>query len=313
MHQTLAPPFCGDDHEHYLDAFLGRIQALQMSVDNVTQIENIDSWFMALEDKMAIVYNHTKQTLAEGKLALGVGLRQARTVDIGKILKTAGFDWLFIDMEHNAMTIDTATQIAVAGQDAGITPLVRVPGFEHHHASRALDCGAQGIVAPHVDDAETAARIVSACRYPPHGKRSMTGGLPQLDFVPTPLNETVQVINDSTLVVVMVESPEAVANADALAATEGVDIVLIGTNDLCMEMGIPGQFDHDQVADAYARVGEACKKHKKTLGMGGVYNPVLMEKYIGLGARFILSGSDLSFLMLGASARAQELRALSIS
>ena len=126
--------------------------------------------------------NLTKEKLMRGELALGVGLRQARTVDIGKAMKTAGFDWLFIDMEHNTMGIDIATQIAVAGQDAGITPIVRVPGFEHHLAARALDGGAQGIVFPHVDDAETAARLVSYCRYPPHGKRSMTGALPQIDF-----------------------------------------------------------------------------------------------------------------------------------
>ena len=144
---------------------------------------------------MVHVTNVTKEKLSRGELALGVGLRQARTVDIGKAMKAAGFDWLFIDMEHNAMGIDIATQIAVAAQDAGITPLVRVPGFEHHLAARALDGGAQGIVFPHVDDAETAARLVSYCRYPPHGKRSMTGALAQIDFKSYPLHETAKGVN----------------------------------------------------------------------------------------------------------------------
>ena len=121
---------------------------------------------------MIEIPNVAKQRLEAGGLALGVGLRQARTVDIARAMKTAGFDWLFIDMEHNAMDVDMATQISVAAQDAGITPLVRVPGFEHHHASRVLDCGAQGIVVPHVDDAETAAQMVSNCRFPPLGHRS---------------------------------------------------------------------------------------------------------------------------------------------
>ena len=70
---------------------------------------------------MAIVRNHTKERLEAGELCIGVGLRQARTVDIAKAMKTAGFDWLFIDMEHNMMGIDIATQIAVAGQDAGLS------------------------------------------------------------------------------------------------------------------------------------------------------------------------------------------------
>lgn len=182
---------------------------------------------------MVQVKNLTKEKLARGELALGVGLRNARTVDIGKAMATAGFDWLFIDMEHNAMGIDIATQIAVAGQDAGITPLVRVPGFEQHLAARALDGGAQGIVFPHVDDAETAAKLVSFCRYPPHGKRSMTGALAQLDFKSYPLEETADGVNESTFVVMMLESPEAIANADEIAAVPGVDALLIGTNDLC--------------------------------------------------------------------------------
>src|SRR5919108_452354 len=88
--------------------------------------------------------NVAKQRLKEGRLALGLGLRQARTVDIAAAAATCGFDWLFIDMEHNAMDVDTAAQIAMAAPGMGITPLVRIPGHEHYHASRLLDNGAQG-------------------------------------------------------------------------------------------------------------------------------------------------------------------------
>ena len=87
--------------------------------------------------------NHTKRELAAGKLALGLGVRQARTVDIAAIGKTCGFEWLFIDMEHSSLDVDTAAQIASAALPLGITPIVRVPGKEHHHASRLLDNGAQ--------------------------------------------------------------------------------------------------------------------------------------------------------------------------
>lgn len=255
------------------------------------------------------IENHTKSKLEAGELALGVGLRSARTVDIGKAMKTCGFDWLFIDMEHNAMGIDIATQIAVAGQDAGITPLIRVPGFEHHHAARALDCGAQGIVFPHVDDGETAARLASYCQYPPAGKRSMTGILPQLDFVRHPLAEMAAAVNESVLTVMMIESPEGVDNIDDIASVPGVDVILVGTNDLCFEMGIPGQFDHPKVPEAYEKIIAACKKHGKHPGMGGVYTPDLAKKYIDMGMRFILSGNDLSFTMAGATNQANALRA----
>jgi len=259
---------------------------------------------------MVEIVNHAKQRLEAGELALGVGLRQARTVDTGKIMKTAGFDWLFIDMEHGAMGVDVATQIAVAAQDAGITPVVRVPGHEHYHASRVLDGGALGIVAPHVDDAETAARIASNCRYPPDGHRSMAGAPPQLGFQVYPTGEAAAAVNAALLIVVMIESPTAVANADAIAATPGIDAVLIGTNDLCMEMGIPGQFDHPKVEDAYRKVVAACRAHGKHPGMGGVYDPKLMKKYIDIGARLILSGNDFSFMMAGARNQAAAVRAL---
>ena len=252
--------------------------------------------------------NIAKEKILKNELCLGVGLRQTRTADIGKIMSTCGYDWLFIDMEHNSMDIDIASQISVAAQDAGITPIVRVPDFAHHHATRVLDCGAMGIVFPHVDDATTAQRLVSNCLYPPKGHRSMTGVLPQLDFKQKPIAEVAKLINDNMLIVIMLESPEAISNVDSIAAVEGVDVILIGTNDLCMEMGIPGDYNNRKVKKAYSKVIEACKKYGKTPGMGGVYNEELMSEYIGMGMKFILSGSDLSFMMQSASQRSNKLR-----
>ena len=257
---------------------------------------------------MIEIRNVAKQRLEAGELALGVGLRQARTVDIAKAMRTAGYDWLFIDMEHNTMGVEMATEISVAAQDAGIAPLVRVPGFEHYHATRVLDGGAQGIVVPHVDDAETAARLVANCRYPPAGRRSVTGALPQVDFEAHPLGEVATAINEATLLVLMLETPAAIENAEAIAALPGVDALLIGTNDLCMEMGIPGAVEHARVAEAYEHVIAACRKHGKHPGMGGVYAPELMARYIEMGMRLILCGSDFSFMMAGAKAQAEVLR-----
>ena len=252
--------------------------------------------------------NNAKEKILNNELCLGVGLRQSRTVDIGKIMATSGYDWLFIDMEHNSMDIDTASQISVAAQDAGITPIVRVPDFAHHHATRVLDCGAMGVVFPHVENADIAKKLVSYCLYPPKGHRSMTGVLPQLDFKQQPIADVASTINKNMLIVIMLESPEAIDNVDSIAAVDGVDVILIGTNDLCMEMGIPGDYSNPKVKDSYIKVIEACKKYGKTPGMGGVYNEELMSEYIKMGMRFILSGSDLSFMMQTASQRSNKLR-----
>ena len=252
--------------------------------------------------------NLAKENFLNGGLSLGVGIRQSRTVDIGKIMAASDYDWLFIDMEHNSMDVDTASQISVAAQDAGICPIVRVPDFAHHHATRVLDCGAMGIVFPHVDDADTARKLVSYCLYPPKGHRSMTGSLPQLNFEKLPIPEVAKIINESMLVVIMLESPTAIDNVEEIASISGVDVILIGTNDLCMEMGIPGDYSNPKIKEAYKKVIAACNKYNKTPGMGGVYNEELMSEYITMGMRFILSGSDLSFMMTAAQQRSKNLR-----
>jgi 2-keto-3-deoxy-L-rhamnonate aldolase RhmA len=256
--------------------------------------------------------NHTKRQLEAGKLALGMGLRQARTVDIAAIAKTSGFDWLFIDMEHNSMDVDTAAQIANGALAVGITPIVRVPGKEHYHATRLLDAGAQGVVVPHVDTVEEAQRAVANCKYPPIGHRSVAGAQPQFAFQGVSMGEASTVVNAQTLVVVMVETPLAIANVEAIAAVPGIDSILIGTNDLCAEMGIPAQFGDARVEAAYRTVIAACRKHSKFPGMGGVVDHTLMEKYIGMGMRFILSGNDTGFLMAGARERANFLHGLKV-
>ena len=257
---------------------------------------------------MTSVPNHALVQLRAGKLAIGLGLRQARTVDIAQIAKTSGFDFLFIDCEHSSMELDTAAQISAASLAVGVTPLVRVAGLEHWHASRILDNGAQGVVVPHVDDAAQAARVAAACRFPPVGKRSMGGGLQQLGFASMPVGDAARIVNQETLVVVMIESPQGVANCEEIAAVPGIDALLIGTNDLCFEIGIPGQFNDPRVADAYRRVIAACKKHGKFPGMGGMYTPELLERHIAMGVQLVLSGSDFSLLMQAGRERASLVR-----
>ena len=172
---------------------------------------------------MTRVPNHALRQLRAGKLAIGLGLRQARTVDIAQIAQACGFDWLFIDCEHNSMDLDTACQIATASLAVGVTPL-------------------------------------------------------------------------------------GVANAHEIAAVRGIDALLVGTNDLCFELGIPGQFNDARVAEAYQRVIAACRKHGKFAGMGGMYTPELLERHIAMGVQLVLSGSDFSLLMSAGRERASLVR-----
>lgn len=252
---------------------------------------------------MSLVRNSTKARLKAGQIALGFGVHHLRTVATPTIAAATGHDWLFIDSEHGAFTVQETTQLCLAALPTGVTPIVRVCAGAIDEATRALDNGALGIVVPHVDTAAEAKRIATAFHYPPMGTRSW-GGPPALYGFRPPANaEAQRSINGEILTVVMIESPEAVANAEAIAAVDGIDVLFIGTSDLTAEMGISGQMGHAKIIDAYQSVGDACRKFGKTLGMGGVYDEENAARYVGMGARFILSGSDHSYLLSGANQR----------
>ncbi len=252
--------------------------------------------------------NAARDRLDAGELALGVGLRQSRTVDIAAIMKACGYDWLFLDLEHNSMDLDTAVQISVAALGAGIAPIARVPAGQHWLATRILDGGGLGIVMPHVDSAAEAREIADRLRYPPLGHRSIAGGLPHFGYAPVSTAEACTAINAATLVVVMLETPQAIANSAEIAAVPGIDSLLIGTSDLSIEMGIAGQFADERIVSAYRTVTDACRTHGKFAGIGGVYEEGLLRRYIGMGVRLVLGGGDLGFMMAAAAERAKILR-----
>ncbi|HEX3862358.1 MAG TPA: aldolase/citrate lyase family protein [Stellaceae bacterium] len=269
-------------------------------------VEKANSW--RADPMPETVRNVAREKLEQGHLSLGVGVRMTRSVEIAKAMAVAGFDWLFLDMEHGVMSLEACAQISAAALDAGIAPIARVPNGEYSIATRALDNGALGIVMPHVDTAAEAREVVDRLKYPPVGHRSMGGTGPHYGLRSASSSEAASALNAANLTVVMLETPTAIKNAGEIAAVPGVDVLLIGTNDLCAEMGIHGDFGNDKVADCYKAMIAACKQHNKFPGMAGIYNEQIMPRYIEMGARFILSGQDAQFLMGGAVARTGFLR-----
>jgi 4-hydroxy-2-oxoheptanedioate aldolase len=257
---------------------------------------------------MQKVTNAVKERLLQGALAIGVGVRAVRGVEIARIMKTAGFDFLFIDLEHGPTSVETAYSISVAALDAGIAPFIRVPHGELALGTRCLDGGGLGLVVPHVDTADEARAMVDAFRFRPLGHRSIAGGYPQFGFAAAPAKDIVAALNDATLVVAMIETPKAVENAEQIAAVPGIDVLLMGTNDLCLEMGIPGQLENERVVAAIETVVRACQKHGKWPGLGGVYGKDLAKRYIARGMRFILAGNDLGLLLNAAQDQAAFMR-----
>ncbi len=259
---------------------------------------------------MALIENNAKRKMAAGGIALGFGVHHLRTAAVPILARSSGHDWLFIDMEHGAFSIPEATQLCISSLSTGITPIVRVCAGALDEGTRALDNGALGIVVPHVDTAREAHRIAEAFHYPPQGHRSWGGPPAVYGYHPPGAVEAQAALNSEILVVAMIESPEGVANADAIAATSGIDVLLMGTSDLTAEMGISGQIGHARVVEAYQAIIDAARRHGKFAGMGGVYDQENARKYISMGAQFILSGSDHNYLMAGASARSAFLRGI---
>ncbi len=252
---------------------------------------------------MSIVENHLKKRLGAGELCAAFTIQHWRHVNIAQIAEHLGFQWIFIDVEHNSMDVDTIAQICTAAVKTGVTAICRVPSHLSFHVTRLLDNGAMGVIVPHISTVEEARELVNNTRFPPVGRRSVTGPGPQLGFRAYPRAEQLQILNRNTLVVAMVESPEGIENADGIAAVEGIDALFVGAGDLSTEYGVPGQANHPKIDAAFDVVCKACKKHGKHAGMGGVADPATIERYVGKGIRFFQAASEMTLFEMGAKQR----------
>jgi 4-hydroxy-2-oxoheptanedioate aldolase len=254
-----------------------------------------------------VLRNHVRDRLAAGEVVASMTVRLVRGIEIARIARSSGFDTLYVDMEHSSFSFETTSQICIAALETGITPFVRVPGVEA--VQRVLDGGALGIIAPHVRTAAEAREYVRAAKFPPLGDRSNAGPLPQLQYRSFPTAAANAALDAATMMIVQFESDEALINADEIMAVEGVDLVLVGTNDLLADWGIPVQYDHERVREAYEITIAACRRHGKHAGVGGLTTrPNLVADFVRMGARYVSTGTDLGFLLAACAARAKDVR-----
>ena len=258
-----------------------------------------------MSELRTILRNTMKEKLARDVVVASMTVRFARSIEIAQIAKTAGFDTLYVDLEHNTLSIDTTCQICIFAQQIGITPLVRVPANTPEYICRVLDGGAMGVITPHVRSAAEAREMVELVKFPPLGHRSAGGALSHYQYRSFPTAETYAAMNDASSLVVMLETVGALENVEEIIASEGVDMLLVGSNDLCAEMGIPGQYDHPKLKEAFARCIAAARKVGKHVGIGGLASrDDLMTQFVQMGARFVSTGTDLAFLIGACSERA---------
>jgi 2-keto-3-deoxy-L-rhamnonate aldolase RhmA len=257
----------------------------------------------------AIGANIAKKKLAANELVLCFGVNQLRSPNVAMMAAACGFDALYIDLEHNPTSMETAAGICIAALGLGITPIARVSSHDPHDSTRILDCGAQGVMVPHINTAAEARAVVEACRFAPSGHRSAAGSVPSLGYAQLGQGEICKRLNQETLLMAMIETPEAVANADAIAAVEGIDTLHIGSTDLSTEMGIPGEYRHERMRAAFETVANAAKAHGKSMGVGGVRQDVEFQTYLlRLGVRYLTNGSDTLYILSGGRADVKQIR-----
>lgn len=212
--------------------------------------------------------NNVKRKLKNGERVYGTMLKEARNANIAEILEMAGFDYFVIDMEHAPYDLSDIAPMLEYARKTSVTAVVRIPRLDYAYVAKTLDMGAEGIWVPHLDRAEEARALVSYGKYPPEGKRGAA--------VPTHRQQERQTfreaadyfrsLNEQTLLIAQMESAEAIRNVEEITAVPGIDVAMMGTNDLSLDLGFPGQGNHPEVRAAVQKVVDACRKNGKASG-----------------------------------------------
>lgn len=240
--------------------------------------------------------NPVKKLLREGKPVVG-GTVTVNSVDVAAHMANMAFDFLWVEMEHSPITLETLRNMVLATRGLKAVPFARVPVNEIWTAKRVLDAGAAGVMFPFTSTPELAAQAVAACRYPPAGRRGSGANLARFCW-PEP-----EAYHDSAdrnvMVIAIIEEARAVDNIDAIAATPGVDVLFIGTSDLSFSLGLRGRQDEPLLQDAICRVVEAGRRHDKFLGRPAG-NPERIRQYMEQGFLFFQGSTDLGLMAAGA-------------
>ena len=207
-----------------------------------------------------------------------------------EIAGNTGYDWLLLDHEHGPGGDETLLHQLQATGATPAVPIVRIPVNDPTRFKRVLDAGAHGVMVPYINTAAEARAAVTAMNYQPHGLRGVAKFNRGAGFGTT-FEEYYLHAHEWLVLAAQIETAEAVANSEAIAAVEGVDVVFVGPNDLTHNMGIRDQFDHKLFVDALKRVSDSARKAKKAAGIL-VHNPALVPVCRDLGYTWVALGSD---------------------
>ncbi len=237
--------------------------------------------------------NLTKAKIRDGQVALGASIN-FYAPGLVELYGVMGFDWVWIDCEHGSSNHSETENMVRAAELYELTPIVRIPNAYPSTILQFLDRGAQGLIVPHISTRAEAEAVARASRYHPDGDRSSaTGGRTNRFGAGLSTPEYYAAANRETLVIVMIETPEAVENVREIAATPGIDALLVGSSDLTQTMGMATSAQLDAAID---RVIEGTQAEGKAVGVAGagmsLNNVQRFQHFAGRGVQLLSIGAQ---------------------
>ncbi len=240
--------------------------------------------------------NPVRRALREGRPVIGLTLTTP-SVEVAARAASLGFDFLWIEMEHSPITLETLRAMVLACRGLRAVPFARVPVNELWTAKRVLDAGVHGVIFPFTSSVELARQAAQACRYPPLGRR---GCGPSLALLSWPEPERYHdSADENVMVVAVIEERQAVEQIEAIAAVEGIDVLFIGTSDLSFSLGLRGRQDEAPHREAVERILEAARRHGKIAGRPA-RDAEQIARYLQQGFLFFQATTELNLMADGA-------------
>ena len=244
--------------------------------------------------------NRAKKALREGQSVVGTMVVEIRQPSVMQLLANAGFDFVIIDNEHGPFSIETLADLCREAKQVGVTPIVRVPDWSYPHLAQPLDAGAQGLMIPRITDARQVREVVQMVRYPPSGRRGSAQARGYTAFKTGPVSEVMAAVNDETLLVIQVETREATQNLDEIASVDGVDVLLVGPNDLSIALGVPGKLEDASFVATIQQVIKSCNAHRVFPALH-INDVGLAVRWAQQGMRMVSISSEIGFIVKAGS------------
>jgi len=244
---------------------------------------------------------NNKQVLFSKKITLGSWVTIGHQ-SIVEIMASAGFDWLTIDMEHSAITLDKAQELILTIQSKKINAFVRVGANDEVLIKRVMDAGADGVIVPMINSKNDAEKAVNAVKYPPQGSRGV--GLARAQNYGIGFEDYKDWLQENSIVIAQIEHQDAVENINEIIEVDGIDAIIIGPYDLSASLGIPGELDNPLLTKSIQIVESSCKEASFTMGYH-VIKPDHREVLEKIKSCYSFIGFSLDFYFLGDKARSE--------